>query len=233
MDDLLWLVNHPLWGNVVGILTSRNPDTPEGLESRLFVRIHRIPTELPHSTEPELRKHHLTWMDSGRASTLELLRWLSTSREVLRPLEPCLSLSLSTLQEWTWEHYRWLNLTLFTLSAEGSTMVFIGVRQCWGQRLGMWGPLVRSGGQVSSLHHLWALYTLSVASAGHVVKTVFGNAPTHGRPATPWLDWARAWCHVISSCHIVCDYALFWTWWRYAWILDHMVLFRHPMFPNW
>jgi hypothetical protein len=31
--------------------TSQNPDTPEGLESRLYVRIHRILAELPHSTK--------------------------------------------------------------------------------------------------------------------------------------------------------------------------------------
>jgi hypothetical protein len=54
MNDLLWLANHPFWGNVVGIPTSQNPDTPEGLESRLSVRIHKIPAELPHSTELEL-----------------------------------------------------------------------------------------------------------------------------------------------------------------------------------
>jgi hypothetical protein len=67
-------------------------------------------------------------------------------------------------------------------------MLFIGgVRRCCGRRLGMWGPLVRPvdhatwlGGQVSSLHHLWALDTLSTASAGHVDKTIFGNAPTQG-----------------------------------------------------
>jgi hypothetical protein len=78
-------------------------------------------------------------------------------------------------------------------------MVFIGrVRRCCGRRLGAWGLLVRPvghatwpGGQVSSLHHLWALDTLSTASAGHVDETVFGNAPTHGRPATPWFGWAR------------------------------------------
>jgi hypothetical protein len=71
-------------------------------------------------------------------------------------------------------------------------MVFIGgVRQCYGQRLGMWGPLVRLGGhatwpgdQVSSLHRLCALDTLSTASSGHVDKMVFGNAPTHHRPTT-------------------------------------------------
>jgi hypothetical protein len=40
----------------MGILTSRNPDTPEGLESRLSIRIHRILTELLHSIELELGK---------------------------------------------------------------------------------------------------------------------------------------------------------------------------------
>jgi hypothetical protein len=75
MNDLLRLVNHPLQGNVVGIPTSRNPDTPEGLR--------RIPAELPHSTKLEPRKLHRTQMDSDRASALELLRGLSTSREVL------------------------------------------------------------------------------------------------------------------------------------------------------
>jgi hypothetical protein len=70
-------------------------------------------------------------------------------------------------------------------------VVFIGgVRWYFGRRLGAWGPFVRPtghatwpGGQVSSLNHLWAMDTLSTASVGHVDKTVFGNAPTHGRPA--------------------------------------------------
>jgi hypothetical protein len=74
------------------MLTSQNPDTPEGLKSRLSVRIHRIPEELPHSTELELRNLRRSRMDSGRASTLELPRGLLTSREVLQPSEPSLSL---------------------------------------------------------------------------------------------------------------------------------------------
>jgi hypothetical protein len=53
---------------------SQNPDTPEGLESRFSVGIHRIPAELPHSTELELGKLRSTQMDSGRALALELLR---------------------------------------------------------------------------------------------------------------------------------------------------------------
>jgi hypothetical protein len=99
MSDLLWLSNHPLQGNVMGIPTSRDPDTPEGLESRLSVGICRILIELPHSIELELRKSCQTRMDSSRASTLKLLRGLPTSQEVLWPSEPHLSLSLSTLQK--------------------------------------------------------------------------------------------------------------------------------------
>jgi hypothetical protein len=92
MNDLLWLVNHPLRGNVAGLLTSRNPDTLEGLESRLSVRIQRIPSELPHSIELELGKLHRTQMDFGRASALELLWGLPTSQEALKPSESRLSL---------------------------------------------------------------------------------------------------------------------------------------------
>jgi hypothetical protein len=57
----------------VGIPISQDPDTQEGLESRLSVRIHRILAELPHSIKLELGKLHRIRTDSGRASTLELL----------------------------------------------------------------------------------------------------------------------------------------------------------------
>jgi hypothetical protein len=63
----------------MGIPTSCDPDTPEGLESWLPIGICRILTELPHSTELELRKLYHTRMDFGRAFMLELLRGLSTS----------------------------------------------------------------------------------------------------------------------------------------------------------
>jgi hypothetical protein len=216
MNDLLWLVNHPLWGNVVGIPTSQNPDTPEGLEGWLSVGIHRIPVELPHSTKLELKKHCRPRMDSSRASMLELLWGLPTSQEVLRPLKPHLSLYSTKIEFGS--PLGGLNLTFFTLFAGGNTVFFIGgVRRCSGWRLGAGGPLVRpaghatwSSGQVSSLHHLWALDTLSTASVGHVEKTVFGNAPTHGRLATPWLDWARALCHVISSVIFSMTMPYFW-----------------------
>jgi hypothetical protein len=57
----------------MGIPTSQNPDTQEGLESRLSIRIHRIPAKLPHSTVLELGLLLRTRTDSGRASALELL----------------------------------------------------------------------------------------------------------------------------------------------------------------
>jgi hypothetical protein len=40
------------------IPTSRDPDTPEGLKSRLSVGICRIPTELPQLIELELKEIH-------------------------------------------------------------------------------------------------------------------------------------------------------------------------------
>jgi hypothetical protein len=39
----------------MGIPTSWNPDTPEGLEQRLSAEIHRISAELPHSSKLESR----------------------------------------------------------------------------------------------------------------------------------------------------------------------------------
>jgi hypothetical protein len=117
------------------------------------------------------------------------------SRQAAKSSGPQNLASLSTLQRLNLEA-PWgggLNLTFFTPSAGGSTVVFLGgVRRCSGQRLGMRDPLLRPAGhgtwpghQVSSLHRLWVLDTLSTTSFGHVDKTVFRNTPTHCRPATP------------------------------------------------
>jgi hypothetical protein len=141
MNDLLWLANHPLWGNVTDIPTSQNPGTPEGLESRLSVRIRRIPAELLHLTGLELRKLRWTQMDSGRASVLKLLQGLPTSREVLWPSESRLSL-YSTKNELGSNGK--LNLIFFTPSAGMSTGVFIGgLSRCLGRSWGSGRPLVR------------------------------------------------------------------------------------------
>jgi hypothetical protein len=148
MNDLLWLANHPLRGNVVGIPTSWDPDTLEGLESRLSIRIHRIPVELPHSTELELRKLHRTRMDSGKASALELLWGLPTSQEVLRPSEPRLSLYSTKIEFGS--PLGGLNLIFFTLFARGSTWVFIGgLSRCLGRNWGSESPLVRPAGHLT------------------------------------------------------------------------------------
>jgi hypothetical protein len=81
----------------VGNPISQNPNTPEGLESRFSVGIHRIPAELSHSTELELKKLRRTQTDFDKASALELLREVPTSREVLQPSEPRLSLYSSRM----------------------------------------------------------------------------------------------------------------------------------------
>jgi hypothetical protein len=57
----------------MGIQTSQDPDTPKGLESQLSIRIRRILTEVPHSTEVELRKLYRIRMDFGSVVVLEQL----------------------------------------------------------------------------------------------------------------------------------------------------------------
>jgi hypothetical protein len=74
-----WQITHSKVMSWVS-LTSQNPDTPEELESRLSVRIHRIPVELLHLTKLELRKLYRTQTDFGRAFMLELLLWPSEPR---------------------------------------------------------------------------------------------------------------------------------------------------------
>jgi hypothetical protein len=197
MNDLLWLENHPLQGNIMGIPISWDPDTPEGLESRLSVRIHRIPIELLHSTELLLRKLHRTRMDSSRASVLELLWGLPTSQKVLWPSEPHLSLFSTKIE--------------FGSPLGGGGKPHFLHTFCCGKYCGIYTRSKAVLYHVSFLHRLWALDTISTASSGHVDKAVFGNAPTHGRPATPWLSWAHALCHIISSCHIFSYNALIWT----------------------
>jgi hypothetical protein len=197
----------------VGIPTSQNPDTPKGLKSRLSVRIHRIPAELPHSTELELRKLRQTRMDYGRAFVLELLRGLPTSREVLRPSKPCLSLYSTKIEFGC------------PLGVGGGKPHFLHTF-CQGKQCGIyrrsnavfWPKIgrVRSTCQAGRpcnlvgwpsflLHHLWALDTLSTASSGHVDKTVFQNAPTHGRPAKV-MSLAGHTLARLSSCFVPCHF---------------------------
>jgi hypothetical protein len=139
-------------------------------------------------------------MDSGRASTLELLRGLPTRREVLRPSEPHLSLYSTRTK---------LGSTLeskLTLSARRSR----GVKLVLWVKVGLGGPLVRPashlgwpGGQVSWPHRLSHLRSSSYRLNMTHVESVILLAPNLGRPAPPWVGWAWAFCHVISPCHII------------------------------
>jgi hypothetical protein len=74
------------------------------------------------------------------------------SRQARKSSDPQNLASLSTLQDWTWEHNRGLNLTLFTLFARGSTGVFIGgLKWCSGRWLGTWGSLISLASQLCNL----------------------------------------------------------------------------------
>jgi hypothetical protein len=206
MKDLLWLVNHPLWSNMRGTHESTLSEFVEFRQS-FYTRPNRgsensvepeqIPTELPHSSYS---------VDSGQAG---------------KSLSPQNLTSLSNLQEWTWEHYRGLNLTLFTLSIMGSTVVFIGgVRRCCGWRMGAWGSLDRlaghatwSGDQVSSLHRL-----------SHIGYSSYWLAFTHGenrfwKCVNTWLA-AHTLARLIP-CFIPRHFPMSYCLWLYL-ILDIM-----------
>jgi hypothetical protein len=53
--------------------------------------------------------------------------YLEDSRQAGKSSDPQNLASLSTLQEWTWDHYRGLNLTFFTSSAEMSRRVLLAI----------------------------------------------------------------------------------------------------------
>jgi hypothetical protein len=90
------MVIHTLQGNVAGIPTTQNPDGPEGLESGLSIRIHRILAELSHSTEPELRNSiEPKWI----SAELPPLRYFEDSRQAGKSSGPQNLTSLSILQE--------------------------------------------------------------------------------------------------------------------------------------
>jgi hypothetical protein len=128
MNDLLWLPNHPLRANVMGN-TSRAPNTPEGLESRLFDRASALDRTRVQKTP------------SNPNGFRQSFRARATPRTPDKPGSPpaLRTLPLSLLyKEWTWEHYRKLNLTFFTPFAGRSMGVFIGgLSQCFGWKWGL------------------------------------------------------------------------------------------------
>jgi hypothetical protein len=148
MNGLIWLANHPLWGNVT--------EYPDKLESR-YIRGTR---------ESALYRN---LQNSGRAPTLDRTRaWKTLSKPnwfrqsfraratswTVDKLESLLTLRISHLsllyKEWTWEHYRKLNLTFFTLFAGRTMWVFIeGLSQRFGWKWGSGGgALVMPTGQL-------------------------------------------------------------------------------------
>jgi hypothetical protein len=116
---------------------SRDPDTPDWLESWLSVWIHRIPVELLHLTDLELKRlsNPNRFRQSFRARAIPRTPDKQGSPPALR------TFPLSLLyKEWTWEHYRKLNLTFSTLSTERSMGVFIrGLSLCFGWKWGSGG----------------------------------------------------------------------------------------------
>jgi hypothetical protein len=119
--------------------TRWDSNRPEGLESRFSVKICRILVELPHLTELELKKLHRTQMDFDKAFVLELLRGLPTSREVLRPSKPRLSLYSTRTK---------LGSTLeakLTLSTGRSRGVYRRVKSVLWAEVGLWGPTCQVG----------------------------------------------------------------------------------------
>jgi hypothetical protein len=171
------------------------------------VRIRRISAELTHSTELELGKLRRTQMDFGRASVLDLRQGLPTRRLVLRPSKPHLSLYYTKIEfgsplgeakpHFLHTFYRGEHRGIYR---RGKMMLWL--------KIGCIGPVSHAtwlGDQVSSLHLPWALDTLSTAFAGHVDKMVFGNEPTHGRPAKVMWPAGHTLAR-LSPCFVPCHF---------------------------
>jgi hypothetical protein len=80
----------------MSIPTSQNPDTPEGLESRFSIGIHRIPAELPHLTKLELKNS----VEPEQIPTeLPCSSYSEDSQQAEKSSVPQNLTSLSTLQE--------------------------------------------------------------------------------------------------------------------------------------
>jgi hypothetical protein len=73
-------------------------------------------------------------------------------------------------------------------------------------------PCNLAGGQVSSLHRLWALDTLSTASAGHIDKIVFGNVPTHGWQGKVMWPAGHTFAQ-LSPCFVPCHFLVSYFLW--------------------
>jgi hypothetical protein len=169
---------------------------------------------------------------------LELLGGLPTSWEVLQPSKPRLSL---LYKEWTWEHYRKLNLTFFTPYTEGDME---GINSRWGGYPPQaWGGLEHMDGRPANLlglHRLRAPLTYSTDLPWHVYEIDFENTLNPGwptkevGPANPTL--ARFSLGFVP-CHPLTSYCL-WLYlildiMKICMVLVHMMPFHHPIFLKW
>jgi hypothetical protein len=131
-------------------------------------------------------------------------------------------------KDWTWEHYRKLNQTFWCPSHRRG---YGGTYRCseWAAPL-IWGGNSPNPG-LSAVHVAGRPPNSASTDFGHWIphaptlldtltkrklkwcQHMAGRPRRWGQPAPLWLGWAQALCHVIPSCHIICDYALFWTYW--------------------
>jgi hypothetical protein len=126
-------------------------------------------------------------------------------------LQNLTSLSLSLLyKELTWEYYRKQNHIFFTLLPRGVGGIYWGFKSVLWVKVALGGGTCqadwpsRVAGQPSSVaHRLSHIGSSSYRLNMTRVESIISLAPNPGRPAPPWVGWARAFCHIISPCHII------------------------------
>jgi hypothetical protein len=160
-----------------------------GLESRSSVGIYRILAELPHSTKLELGKLYRAREDSGRASVLELLWELLTSREVLRPSKPHLSLySTRTKLGSTLEDKLTLSSRFLPRELGG---IYRGVKSVLWAKVGLGGPTCQVGQPSRVVGRSWSHRLSHLGSFSYrlnvtCVESIISLAPNPGRLAKEW-----------------------------------------------
>jgi hypothetical protein len=149
MNDLLWLSNHPLWGNIVGI-----PEKPGSRYTRLTRELalclnSQNSCRAPALDRPRAQK---TLSNPNRFRQSFHARAIPRTPDKQGSPPALRTFPLSLLyKEWTWEHYRKLNLTFSTLSTERSMGVFIrGLSLCFGWKWGSGGGGGHLSGQSAS-----------------------------------------------------------------------------------
>jgi hypothetical protein len=135
-------------------------------------------------------------------------------RQAGKSLGPQNPASLSTPLELNLEALWRINSHFLPIGVGG---IYRGVKSVLWVKVGHGVPLVRlaghlgwPGGQVSWPHRLSHLRSSSYRLNMTRIESVISLAPNPGRsakewgwPTPPWVGWARAFCHIISSCHII------------------------------